>query len=199
MLDRDLIIIDLETTGTKPETLSILDLGAVRFSKAIGLCTDTFQTYIVPYKELWNKTTYEYHKITEETIKEKGRPIEIALREFEQWIRMDGTDTFKDVYIAMWSCGWDKACLWEAYKYCKMKYPFKYRGYDIASIVRFFLAGLTLLPKNQGLTETAKVFGYTFEGKGLVRHKALDDAIMSGILLDEVYSKLKALREFSFK
>jgi DNA polymerase III epsilon subunit-like protein len=179
-LDRDLIIIDVETTGTSYETSSVIQLGAVRFRKD-GEIGSSFMRYIKPYKEEWNIESAGVHKITRTFLEEKGQIITHALHDFEDWVT-EATfqkSYYDDVYIAQWACGFDFNMLLSAYQYCfdetkiKDKFPFTFRSYDIASIVRFVLA-CQGKKTYYGCHKCARMLGVN---TGIYKaHDALDDA-----------------------
>lgn len=63
MLDKDLIIFDLETSGKDPKTCSIIQLGAVQFLKTGYITNEVFSVYIKPYTNTWEEEAQGIHKI----------------------------------------------------------------------------------------------------------------------------------------
>ena len=192
MLDRDLIIFDVETSGKDPKTCSIIQLGAVRFLKTGRLTSECFSIFVKPYTDIWEEEAEGIHKIKKEFLDVKGFGIYFALIQFERWIKKLGYD-FKDIYLAMWSNGFDTECLKEAYKNALVDmFPFHYRSFDIASFTRLYLAGYGMLPqKKQSLIRCCNVLNIDTV-KPL--HNALNDAVNAGKILGYLYNKIRLSR-----
>ena len=190
-LKKDLVIIDVETTGTNPETGSIIQLGAWIFSKYGYLTEFKTSLYIKPYTREWTQGAFEVHKLEKSFLKEAGKKLDHALYLFERWIENcypNQIHPFRQVQIAQWSCGWDVRYLEKAYKKAKRKYPFGYSQLDIKSIVTFQLALEGKLPKKRnkccGEKYCAKKLNIIVEASQL--HNALYDARLSGLLLEKI-------------
>jgi len=186
-LPKDLIIIDIETTGTNPNTSSIIQLGAVLFSKEGYLVDRTFSEYIVPYTNEWTEEAYKVHKIEYSYLKKNGLYLPEALEAFSNWTLGFWTmrkETAKNYYLAQWSCGFDVSFLKEAYRKIGFEFPFHYRTFDIASIVRFELAKKGKLKIKSGESICAKELGIEVNGNKL--HDALYDAQLSGLMLEKI-------------
>ena len=136
-LPKDLLIIDVETSGTT-ENASIIQLGAVIFDKSGKLCKTSFNQYIIPYTLEWSEEAYKVHKIEQSFLAKKGMILGDVLHAFENWASCQGSWNLKKRYwLGQWSCGFDTNMLQNAYAIAKRKYPFHYRAFDVASIVRF--------------------------------------------------------------
>jgi len=185
-LDRNLLIIDVETTGTTGDS-SIIQLGAIKFSKHGKIMnTAPFEMNIIPYTDKWDIEAERVHNISKDWLLKNGNRIETVLRCFEEWVN----DDFKNYYIAQWSCGFDSTMLQLAYTQIDRKYPFSYRCYDIASIVRFYLAlgnELSFSKKGQGQFKCAIALGIKVEKESL--HNALFDATLAGKMLEKIIWK----------
>jgi len=178
-LDKGLIIIDVETSGSDTRTASIIQLGAVRLTKRGELKEPTFCLNVIPYTLTWEEEAQKIHKLTPADLVKTGFQIKYVLECFEEWIGNP-----KKYYIAQWSCGFDRDMLLGAYERVGKKYPFSYRAYDIASIVRFNLAVKHMLPSSCGEGNCAMALGIEVKEKEL--HNALYDAQLAGMMLQKV-------------
>lgn len=174
---KDLIIVDLETSGVTDKA-SVIQLGAFRFSKEGVLCQqEYFDTYIEPYNEEWSEDAQKIHKLEKSFVTNNGAKLNEALINFSKWTYQL---TNHKCYIAQWSCGFDTMMLKNAYNFAKMTYPFSYRSYDIASIVRFHLAS-----QGKGnvssLYECCRLMG--LDVSNFKSHNALEDARYAGLCL----------------
>lgn len=184
-LPKDLLILDVETSSANTDTASMIQLGACIFSKEGKLTNDTFNTYIIPYTDDWSKEAQKIHGLSQSFLINNGKHIKNAIQYFEQWGSKLGLyDLKKKYYIGQWSCGFDIAILRNAYQTLKMKYPFHYRAFDIASIVRFELAKRGKLFKKCGCNKCAIQLGIAVEEKKL--HDGLYDAQLSGKILEKI-------------
>lgn len=190
-LDRDLIIIDVETTGVSIENSSIIQLGATAFSRNGKHIKDyEFSRFVKPYKDEWNLQAYTVHKIDRSFLLEKGRDILETLTEFNFWISQIGKPY--TVYLSQWSASFDSTMLELAYKYCGLKYPFSHRVYDVASFVRLYLASRGGLDKIKiGLADCCEIFGVKIDNDKC--HDALYDATITAKLLEKVISEIQTL------
>jgi DNA polymerase III alpha subunit (gram-positive type) len=177
-LTKDLIIFDVETTGVSFKDSSIIQIGAVRFTRngKITLYAPSYNIYIVPYKEEWTEEAANIHGLTKKFLFEQGVAIDGALQSFENWC----VDP-KDVMLAHWSSGFDTGMLQNAYDFLKKDYPFSRRSFDIASIVRFELAKQGKLKKEMGECDCAKALGIRVDKTQL--HDGLYDADLSAQML----------------
>jgi len=184
-LPKHLLIVDVETTGTNPDTASIIQLGACVFNKEGYLEPYTFNEYILPYTSEWTKEAEKVHQITRSQIQEKGKPLFQVLDEFERWASnyMLG-ELKKKFWLAQWSAGFDVSMLRSAYKVIGAEIPFHYRAFDIASIVRLELARRGKLQQKCGEDKCALALGIKVDETKL--HDALYDAQLSGRMLENL-------------
>ena len=193
-LPKELIIFDVESTGTNPDTSSIIQLGAVIVDRDGNMKDEYFNRYIIPYTSEWTEHSESVHKISKDFLAKNGYKIRWVLDEFERWARYNAGKTPKpnrsqkrlinDYYLAQWGAGWDTQMLQKAYKNIGMKYPFHYRNFDIASIVRFELAKRGELYKKCGEIVCARRLGIkTYPDN---QHDALYDAKLTAILFSHL-------------
>lgn len=197
-LPKSLIIFDVETSGTDPETASIIQLGACVFNKKgylerglEGLETRqliqpgvAFNEYIKPYTNEWTEESYKIHRIEKEYLEERGKDLETVLQLFEVWIASIWDWIKKDYWLAQWGSGFDTNMLRAAYRKIGREYPFHYRAFDIASIVRFHLAKQGKLYVKCGENKCARALGIQVYDTQL--HDALYDATLSGLMLEKI-------------
>ncbi len=100
-LPKDLLIIDVETTGTD-EKASIIQLGAVILDKFGELSNKEFDQYVIPYTLEWSEEAYKVHKIEQSFLIKNGHSIENVIIAFENWASYQGRLDLKKRY---WSDG----------------------------------------------------------------------------------------------
>lgn len=180
-LDRDLIVIDVESSGTDSEKDSIIQLSAGIFTREGKISNyKMFDMYIKPYKFNWDDSAEKIHGLTVNFLNINGKDIAHALKSFLDWIPSECTNNY---YIAYWGGGFDSQILKSAFTECLIPYPFSYRTYDIASIVRFYLAckGVSSASKLEDCSKVLKIFT-----DNLKSHNAKDDVIMAMKCLEKV-------------
>ena len=180
-LHKDLIIIDIETSGVDYEKSCIVQLGAVRFTKHGKLDrSQKFSIYIKPYKKSWSTKAEQIHGLSRGFLHRNGKDLKYVLSQFN-----DFCDGDEEIYLAHWASSFDSEFLKSAYNLCNLKYPFSYRVFDISSIIRFHLAlGNNLPLKHIGETGCANQLGITVDKKRT--HDGLYDAYLSGEMLEKV-------------
>jgi len=188
-LDRNLVIVDVETTGVDPETASVIQLGAVVFGRDGYLVDRSFMTYIQPYRQSWSIKAQKVHGFTREFLSENGQGVGSALGKFENWLKLKPEHECDSLYVGQWGCGFDTDCLRSAYEFIGIRYPFSYRSYDIASFVRLYLASQNMLDTDckNGEVDCAKKLGIEADHKEA--HDGLYDARLSGLMLQEVMQR----------
>ena len=81
------VVFDLETTGLKPESHEIIEIGAIRVYRD-RTEHDTYQSLIKPKRKIPKKIT-EITGITQEMVDAEGRPISDVLSEFLEFVGSD--------------------------------------------------------------------------------------------------------------
>ena len=189
-LPKHLLVIDVETTGVNPETSSIIQLGACVLNKEGYLEPYTFNEYIRPYTSEWTKEAEQVHQITYGAIQARGLDLAPVLEKFEQWASNYLLGELKGKFwLAQWSSGFDVAMLKNAYETIGKKYPFHYRAFDIASIIRFDLAKKGILYQECGQDKCALALGIEIDKNRL--HDALYDAQLAGRMLEKIIKGVK--------
>lgn len=183
---KDLIIIDVETSGLSEDS-SIIQLGAVIFNKHGYLERDKryqFNEYIIPYTLNWEEEASKIHNISKEFLYRKGLQLKRVLDIFECWASPIWADLEKRYWLAQWGGGFDVNMLQNAYAFLKRDYPFHYRSFDVASIVRFELAKRKQLFMKCGENKCARALDIKVNNAKL--HDALYDATLSGLMLEKI-------------
>jgi DNA polymerase III epsilon subunit-like protein len=187
IFDKPLVIFDVETSGVS-ENASIIQLGATVMSKSGEIdIADGYSCYIKPYTEEWSYDAFNIHQIDKEFLYAAGLNINEALSEFVLYVK---EKTRGKCYLAQWSCGFDTSMLQRAFKSASKEYPYSYRSFDIASVVRFHL-GINGFNTNKGLHDCARLLGInTAKFKA---HDALSDAQLTALTLSTLIHTMKVL------
>lgn len=84
VLPKQFVVFDLETTGLKSASHEIIEIGAIRVDRDSDE-HDGFEVLIKPKKKVPKRIT-ELTGITQEMLEKHGKPLEIALQEFVQFM-----------------------------------------------------------------------------------------------------------------
>lgn len=182
---KELLIIDVETTGLAPNA-SIIQLGAVILDKSGKLRNTEFNQYICPYTLNWEEEASKIHKITRPFLIKNGHLLKDVLEAFENWASENRTKELEKTYwLAQWSgSGFDTNMLQQAYAILNRKYSFHYKVIDISSIIRMELANRGKLKVTCGLKDCAEALGIDVIESKL--HNGLYDAQLSGQMLEQL-------------
>jgi len=205
MLGRDLVVLDLETTGKNPDTCSIIQIGCcIVDRKTLGYIhphtlsvNGSFNEYVLPYTNVWEQEAAEVHHIEKQFLNDNGRPIELVLEDLEGRLLsprgIPELDLRKTYYLATWG-SWDIQVLRRAYLYLVKDYPFTYRSFDVSSFVRLYLWSIGKLHKDRvGLYPCAKALNIDVEI--FSQHDAYHDAVLTAEVLIKVLRDIKKQRE----
>ena len=169
-LTDEIIVFDLETTGTNPVTDRIIEFGAVKLR---GLeVVDHFSTFVDPHREL-SEFISELTHITDDML--KGAPEEAdALVKFKEFC---GDDPLLVAHNANFDCGF----IAEASKRAHISFPF--------SQLDTVLLSQKMLPQleRHKLNYVAEHFGFTFN-----HHRACDDAEVLAKIFIELSKQIMA-------
>lgn len=164
--DNDFVIIDIETTGLSVENDEILEIGAIRIVN--GKTVEEYERLIAVKTEIAQNIS-ELTGITQEQVKENGKPINEALPSF--------MDFLKGSEVAGYNVNFDHdfllaECSRQGIDITKIKFT------DVMTIVKSKLKGM----RSYNLESVAKRLGITTKQQ----HRALSDCY----LLYQVYCKL---------
>lgn len=198
-LPKSLVIFDLEATGTNTETASMIQIGAIIMNKEGKINEKSFNKYVLPYTPEWTEGAEKVHGISLSKLQKIGQPLEEVLSQFELWLihlmnKSGGlTHLWKKIahsyYLAQWSCGWDVTILGNAYKHLNRKFPFHWKQFDIASIVRWELAKRGELYKKCGEAKCAWRLGVEVDKEK--QHDGLYDAQLTGLILEKLIEETR--------
>lgn len=164
--DSDFVIIDIETTGLSVENDEILEIGAIRIVN--GKIVEEYERLIAVKTEIAQNIS-ELTGITQEQVKENGKPINEVLPSFMDFVKGSevagyNVDFDHDFLLA--------ECNRKGIDITKIKFT------DVMTIVKSKLKGM----RSYKLEAVAKRLGITTKQK----HRALSDCY----LLYQVYCKL---------
>jgi CRISPR-associated protein Cas2 len=164
--DNDFVIIDIETTGLSVENDEILEIGAIRIVN--GKTVEEYERLIAVKTEIAQNIS-ELTGITQEQVKENGKPINEVLPSFMDFVK--GSE------VAGYNVNFDHdfllaECSRQGIDITKIKFT------DVMTIVRSKLKGM----RSYNLESVAKRLGITTKQQ----HRALSDCY----LLYQVYCKL---------
>lgn len=164
--DSDFVIIDIETTGLSVENDEILEIGAIRIVN--GKIVEEYERLIAVKTEIAQNIS-ELTGITQEQVKENGKPINEVLPSFMDFVK--GSE------VASYNVDFDHdfllaECNRQGIDITKIKFT------DVMTIVKSKLKGM----RSYKLESVAKRLGITTKQK----HRALSDCY----LLYQVYCKL---------
>ena len=163
--DNDFVIIDIETTGLSVENDEILEIGAIRIVN--GKTVEEYERLIAVKTEIAQNIS-ELTGITQEQVKENGKPINEALPSFMDFVK--GSE------VAGYNVNFDHdfllaECSRQGIDITKIKFT------DVMTIVKSKLKGM----RSYNLESVAKRLGITTKQQ----HRALSDCY----LLYQVYCK----------
>ncbi len=164
--DNDFVIIDIETTGLSVENDEILEIGAIRIVN--GKTVEEYERLIAVKTEIAQNIS-ELTGITQEQVKENGKPINEVLPSFMDFVK--GSE------VAGYNVNFDHdfllaECSRQGIDITKIKFT------DVMTIVKSKLKGM----RSYNLESVAKRLGITTKQQ----HRALSDCY----LLYQVYCKL---------
>ena len=183
---KDLIVLDIECTGSDKEKYSICEIGAVRVCRTSLAVIDEFQSLIKPYTPDFEPDAMAVHGIPPETL-QKAPDVNEVLDKFEAWIGKGILDEMacRKVTLAGWGSSYfDIPFIQETYKILGRSWPFDYKTIDIKTIICWEFAKQNK-PFKGGLEKCSRRLDFTMNG---IHHRALDDAratvrILSAIAL----------------
>ena len=142
MLDKDLIIVDIETTGVDENIYgmkySVCEMAAVKMDKNLNVYEEFYTyDYIRPLEDPNDKKSYmkeamETHKIPVEKLITAPLFKDVMDR-FEFWVG----DDKKDYQLCSWGDAFDFPFLQTQYYKIGRTWPFHYRYFDLRSVFQW--------------------------------------------------------------
>jgi DNA polymerase III epsilon subunit family exonuclease len=160
----EFVVFDLETTGLLPSKSTILEIGAIRFSKSDYLKTgqvDTFQVFVKQDEPI----PAEIIKITSitDSMVANGDPLDVALKDFFKFV--DGRN------LIAYNAEFDEKFIRTCSRRAKVELPSWFRTECALELARKKLRGV----QNYKLVTIAKAFGIDTDGA----HRSLNDCLMT--------------------
>jgi DNA polymerase III epsilon subunit family exonuclease len=173
---KELVVVDVETTGTDPKMADLVEIGAVKIKG--GKVTDKFSTLVNPGRPIIG---VQMHGITDKDVKNAPSPKEAAQKLL---------DFAGDSLLVGHNIGFDLAFIEEA---IGDGYRFEFGRYlDTLVIAR---EGYPGAPESYKLSDLAKFFGLDLGGN----HRALPDAEATASLLirfaEDLPGRISTLKE----
>jgi DNA polymerase-3 subunit epsilon len=178
---KDLLLIDLETTGLDASKHEIIQLAAVLLDKKTLWEKRSFNAYIKP--RFWQKRdrkSMAVNKITWQQLSQ-APDLKIVLRKFKK------TFNPKKVVLSYYVGIMDVAFLSQAFKQVKVNYPFDYHTFNLWGLFYPFMAKKNRLNNRQqfagfGLEDMMQMFKI----KSAKLHDALEDCRVEAAILRKV-------------
>ncbi len=183
---KDLLIFDLEATGSNVMIYGLAQIGAVKVCNRCLKIYDWFVTLTRPLdSDKIREKSMNVHKIPLEVLM-KAPPLEEALESFEKWMKPN-----PKIYLpASWG-GWDTHFLMGTYGKTNRRYPLTGKSLDIKSIVYYEYAKHKDRIPTGGLAKMSQKLGLRpMENQ----HDALADAIRTTELLSKVWITIRCKR-----
>ena len=160
----EFVVFDLETTGLLPSKSTILEIGAIRFTKIDYLKTgqvDTFQVFVKQDEPIPAEIT-KITSITDSMVT-NGDPLDVALKDFFKFV--DGRN------LIAYNAEFDEKFIRSCSRRAKVELPSWFRTVCALELARKKLRGV----QNYKLVTIAKAFGIDTDGA----HRSLNDCLMT--------------------
>ncbi len=184
-MPKDLVLFDLEATGTDVAVYDLAQIGAVKLCGNCLRVYDEFSTLARPLSDEYDERAMAVHGIPWEEL-QKALPLEEALAAIEEWLGPNP----KEYLPASWG-SWDVWFLMGTYGKTKRRYPFTGKSLDVKSIVYWeYAKGKKGYPTG-GLGKMSQKLGLPTMER---RHDALQDAKRAAELLLVLWPKRSCKR-----
>ncbi len=187
MFDRNVFVIDLETTGTleRIEPTRITEIGIVKIEGT--QTTDLYHSFVNPEEPL-SDFIKNYTGLNDEILASAPKFCEVA----DEIANFIGNT---DGLIAAWPLAFELPILQFEYAKANKKFPLDRRGIDIGTIAQFYLnanrINLKIPPKGKkvySLDTVSHTLGLKIDGK---RHSAVSDAELEANVLKYIIKQFK--------
>jgi DNA polymerase III epsilon subunit family exonuclease len=174
MLIKDILIIDVETTGIDPISDTLVQLAALILDKkTLDICHE-FSMFIRPETTI-SENAKATHGLDEKTLRHAEDSCTV-LQKFQNFAP-------PTVLLAGHNVSFDVNFLKNAYARCNLSFPFDYHTIDIWSIAFFILGASGVKLETYSLSVLAKYFGISRREK----HDALEDVCVSARILKYLF------------
>jgi DNA polymerase III alpha subunit (gram-positive type) len=140
MFDKDILVIDWETTGVNQNTLEPIEIGAILLSHDDFSIKEKFHSHILAkHPEIANEEALKISGKTKETIMSVGEPLEDVMAKFDKTFFHDQSLTHDQVLLASWNTCFDIPILLRSYIDYGIdvysKFSFDYHYLDLWSLM----------------------------------------------------------------
>ena len=190
MFNKDIYVIDLETTGTleRVKPTRITEIGIVKIDKNTLDIVGIYHSLVNPEESL-DDFIVKYTGLTDDLLKDQPKFKEIAnaIASF-----IDG----KNGTIAAWPMSFEQPIIQWEYANAGLNYPLDRRGIDIGTLAAFYMFENNIeLKKNPESKESSYSLDNVKYSLGIEqtgkRHSAVDDAITEANILIKVLNETK--------
>jgi DNA polymerase-3 subunit epsilon len=175
-----LIILDLETNGGSKENPGdhrIVEIGAVRLDEELTII-DEFSMLVDGRPVL--PEVVAIHGIRDEDLAGKPKFAEAHV-EFDEWCGRK-----QEYILGAWGAYFDIPVLRSEYAKLGVNFPHRGESFDVKAVVWWDLLKSGKPARRLGLDQAAGLYGIPFQGK---KHRAVDDARMTAVMLQAVSGK----------
>jgi DNA polymerase III epsilon subunit-like protein len=131
-IQKEILVIDVETTGLDPAKHACIEIGAVLLDKDLRK-TEQFSSLIAPWEGAeFMEEAMQVNQITAEQLN-SAPPIDQVVEKFHETFRPDETI----LLLAGWNVWLDAYFLRKLYERATREWPFNHRLLDVQSIVSF--------------------------------------------------------------
>ena len=180
---KDILLIDLETTGLDAAKQEIIQLAAILLDKKNLKEKKVFASYVKPKK--WRQRNLESMQVNKITLADLADAPDLkkVIGEFE-------TEFGTDVILAYYGGPVDMDFLREAYKKIKKPFRFDYHYFNLWPVFFAYLASKNQLDNSKKFTGfSLDDFMKKFKIKSKARHDALEDCRVEAEILRRIMSK----------
>lgn len=177
MLTKDLLIIDVETTGLDPESDSLVQLAALVLDHKTLEERDSFSMLVRPDSPISTSAQAIHGRSKKDLMHANGTCT--VLKEFDHFAP-------RDALLSGHNVSFDIAFLKAGYARCGIYFPFDYHTVDIWSIAFFVLGAVGITLESYNLTQLSSFFGI----QRSTNHDALEDVRISSQIIRYLFSTI---------
>ena len=186
ILNKPLIILDIETTGLNGMKYSVCELAAIKLDEDLNeVGRYHSEKYIKPLEENYLKQSMKTHGISKKTL-EKAPGFETVINDFITWTDKGESE------LSSWGIAFDFPFMQCQFYKIHEKWPFDYRYFDLRTVVRYESAWKGHIGK-LSLKDYCDIYEIEYNPKNY--HSALGDVEMEVSL----FKKVKEEREMQYK
>ena len=174
MLIKDILVIDVETTGIDPMSDTLVQLAALILDKkTLDVCRE-FSMFIRPETKI-SESAKATHGLEEKALRHAEKSCTV-LKKFQNFAP-------PTALLSGHNVSFDVSFLKSSYARCNLTFPFDYHTIDIWSIAFFILGASGIKLETYSLSVLANYFGIPRREK----HDALEDVRVSARILKYLF------------